>query len=83
LWEPAEGGVLPEGHETLESTVRDAYLSEVVELPHESGWPPVVAALLAVMFGLALTSHFVAAGVFAGLAGLAALAWLWKEPELE
>jgi cytochrome c oxidase subunit I+III len=83
LWEPAEGGVLPEGHETLESTVRDAYLSAAVELPHESGWPPVVAALLAAMFGLALTSHFVAAGVFAGLAGLAALTWLWKEPELE
>jgi heme/copper-type cytochrome/quinol oxidase subunit 1 len=83
VWEPAEGGFLPEGHETLESSVRDAQLPAAVELPHESGWPPVVAALLAVMFALALTSHFVGAGVFAGLAGLAALAWLWKEPELE
>jgi cytochrome c oxidase subunit I len=82
IWEPAQsGGVLPEGRQTVESTVRDGYLESVVEVPHETGWPPVIAALLAGMFALALVSHFVAAGVVAGLAGLAALAWLWKEPE--
>jgi len=82
LWEPVAGGVAPEGHETLETSVRDAEPEAVVEMPAESAWPPVVALLLAVMFALALTTHFVSAGVFAGLAGLAALAWLWKEPEL-
>jgi cytochrome c oxidase subunit I len=81
VWEPVEGGLVPAGHETIESTVRDAYLEGVVELPQESIWPPVIALLLAVAFGLALVSHFVVAAVFAGLAGLAALAWLWKEPE--
>jgi cytochrome c oxidase subunit 1/cytochrome c oxidase subunit I+III len=81
VWEPAVGGLSPAGHETVESTVRDAYLSAVVEMPRESGWPPVIALLLAAMFGLALVSHYVAAGVFAGLAGLAVLAWLWQEPE--
>jgi cytochrome c oxidase subunit 1/cytochrome c oxidase subunit I+III len=81
VWEPADGGLAPEGHRLLESTVRDAYPEAVVELPQESIWPPVIALLLAVAFGLALVSHFVVAAVFAGLAGAAALAWLWREPE--
>ncbi len=73
-------GTYPEGHEQPESTSRDGYLDDVVEMPSESGWPIVVAFLLSLMFGLLLTSHFVAAFGFFGAAGLAAAVWLWKEP---
>jgi cytochrome c oxidase subunit 1/cytochrome c oxidase subunit I+III len=73
-------GTFPDGHRQPEATVRDGYFDDVAEMPSESGWPIVVALLLSVMFALALTAHFVAAGVCAGAAGLAAGAWLWKEP---
>jgi cytochrome c oxidase subunit I+III len=73
-------GVFPEGHEQPESTVRDGYLDTVVEMPSESGWPIVVALCLTLLFTMLLTTHLVAAGGFAGLAALAAGAWMWKEP---
>ena len=46
---PAEHGelVLDTGHETPASTVRDARLEEVLEMPSESPWPLVLAALRA------------------------------------
>jgi cytochrome c oxidase subunit 1/cytochrome c oxidase subunit I+III len=73
-------GTFLEGHQQPEGTVRDGYFDDAAELPAESGWPIVVALLLSAMFALTLTSHYVAAGVLAGAAGLAAAAWLWKEP---
>jgi cytochrome c oxidase subunit 1/cytochrome c oxidase subunit I+III len=73
-------GTFPAGHEQPETSVRDGYFDEAVKMPSESGWPPVVALLLAVMFTLLLTTHFVAAAALAGVAGLAAVVWLWKEP---
>jgi cytochrome c oxidase subunit I+III len=73
-------GVFSGGHEQPESTVRDGYPDEVVELPAESGWPIAVALCLTLMFAMLLTTHVVAAVAFAGIAALAAAAWLWKEP---
>ncbi len=81
VWEPAQAGALaPKGHGQPESTVRDGYLDDVVEMPAESGWPIVVAVCLLLTFALALVSHYVVAGMFAGAAALAAAAWLWREP---
>jgi cytochrome c oxidase subunit I+III len=78
----AEGRmVLDEGHETPASTVRDGVLDEVLEMPSESPWPIVVALFLTLVFVLLLTTHYVAAGVMGGLAGLALAAWHWREPE--
>jgi cytochrome c oxidase subunit 1/cytochrome c oxidase subunit I+III len=73
-------GVFPDGHETPESTVRDGFLDDLVEMPSESGWPIVVALCLTLLFTMLLTTHLVAAGGFAGLAALAVGAWMWKEP---
>ncbi|HZQ66100.1 MAG TPA: cbb3-type cytochrome c oxidase subunit I [Gaiellaceae bacterium] len=73
-------GTLEQGHEQPETTVRDGFADDVVEMPSESGWPIVIAFLLTIVFALTLTSHYVAAGAFVGLAGLAAWVWLWKEP---
>jgi cytochrome c oxidase subunit I+III len=70
----------PAGHEQPESTVRDGLPDALAEMPAESGWPIVVALCLTLVFAMLLTSHFVAAGVFAGLTALAGGAWLWQEP---
>ncbi len=73
-------GTLEKGHGQPETTVRDGFADDVVEMPSESGWPIVIALLLTIVFALTLTSHYVAAGAFVGLAALSAWVWLWKEP---
>jgi cytochrome c oxidase subunit I+III len=73
--------VYDEGHEMVTSTVKDGYLDDVVEMPSESPWPIVLAACVTGLFVLVLTSHYLAALVFAGLAALALAAWHWQEPQ--
>jgi hypothetical protein len=89
-WDPAveapdgrlHGGlVLDRGHETPASSVRDAELEEVLEMPSDSPWPIVLAALVAAAFVMLLAQHAVVACAFFGLALLALAAWHWKEPE--
>src|SRR3954468_24462446 len=46
--------VLDHGHETPSSTVLDADFDEVVEMPSESPWPPVIALGLAGVFTMLL-----------------------------
>ena len=73
--------VLETGHETPASTVRDGFLDEVLDMPSESGLPIVLAFAMTVLFIMLLTSHYVIAGVFLGIAGLVLAAWHGKEPE--
>jgi cytochrome c oxidase subunit I+III len=72
--------VLEAGHETPASTVRDGYLDEVLEMPAESGVPIVLAFAVALVFVMVLTTHYVVAGAFLGVAGLALAAWHMREP---
>jgi cytochrome c oxidase subunit I+III len=78
-----EEGVLTleDGHETPATTVLDAEMDEVLEMPSESWAPLLVAAALAGIFALVLTEHYVASAGFLGLALAALAAWHWKEPE--
>jgi hypothetical protein len=71
------------GHETPVSTVNDGLLSEVADMPPESPWPITLAVSVTVAFVLLLTSHYVAAAVLFGLAGLVLAAWHSQEPEEE
>jgi cytochrome c oxidase subunit I+III len=73
--------VLEQGHETPASTVRDAYLDEVLELPAESPWPVALALCVLGFFAMLLTAHVVVAGLFAGLGALTLAAWHAREPE--
>jgi hypothetical protein len=73
--------VFDDGHEAVASTVKDGYLDDVLEMPSESPWPIVVAVCITVLFVFVLTSHFLTATAFAGLAALAVGAWHWEEPE--
>jgi cytochrome c oxidase subunit I+III len=73
--------VLARGHETPLSTVNDAAISSVHEMPPESPWPITVAFLTSIAFALVLTTHYVAAAAFLGFAVLAVAAWSSNEPE--
>jgi cytochrome c oxidase subunit I+III len=77
-----EQGVLTleQGHETQATTVRDGYLDEILEMPAESPWPIVLAAAVTIVFVMLLTTHFVVAGVFVGVAALVLAAWHAGEP---
>jgi heme/copper-type cytochrome/quinol oxidase subunit 1 len=80
-WDRAEGGLpLDHGHETTATTVRDGHFDEVLKMPSESGWPIVLGLAVTVLFIMLLTTHFVVAGIFAGLAGLVLAAWHVQEP---
>jgi len=73
--------VLDEGHETPSSTVRDARLDEILEMPSDSPWPLAVAACVALVFVMLLTRHAVVAGLAAGLTAIALCGWHLQEPE--
>jgi cytochrome c oxidase subunit I len=75
--------VLDEGHQTPVSTVNDAELAEIAQMPDESPWPIVLGAVVTIGFAFILTRHWwVASGCFAvGLLALAA--WHAKEPDEE
>ena len=72
--------VFETGHETPASTVRDGYLDEVLEMPSESGLPIVLAFAVSLVFIMLLTTHYVIAGVFLGVAGVVLAAWHAREP---
>jgi heme/copper-type cytochrome/quinol oxidase subunit 1 len=72
---------LEEGHETPATTVKDGVFDEILQMPSESWAPVVLAFWVAVMFTMLLTSHFVAAGLFAGLALATLAAWHSREPQ--
>jgi cytochrome c oxidase subunit I+III len=72
--------VLDEGHETAASTVRDAWLDDILEMPSESPWPIVLAACVTGVFAMLLVSHYAIAGLFAALAALSLVGWHSREP---
>jgi cytochrome c oxidase subunit I+III len=73
--------VLARGHETPLSTVNDAALDRIAEMPPESPWPIVVALAASLAFALVLTTHYVAAAALVGAAVLAVAVWNLQEPE--
>jgi cytochrome c oxidase subunit 1/cytochrome c oxidase subunit I+III len=73
--------VLDSSHETPTTTVNDAALTSVAEMPAESPWPVTIAVATTVAFALLLTTHYVAAAVLIGVAALGAAAWHAHEPE--
>ena len=60
--------------------MRDGHFDEVLKMPSESGLPITLAFAVTVLFIMLLTTHFVVAGIFAGIAGLVLAAWHAQEP---
>jgi cytochrome c oxidase subunit 1/cytochrome c oxidase subunit I+III len=73
--------VLGEGHRQVAVTPVDANLSEVVDMPHESPWPVVLALVLSFVFAMLVIQKYGAAAI-GGLLCLAVLGvWHASEPQ--
>jgi cytochrome c oxidase subunit 1/cytochrome c oxidase subunit I+III len=73
--------VLEQGHEQVEVTPVDATFSEIVTMSHDSPWPPLLAACLALVFTMLVLGKYGVAGVMAVLCVLTLLGWHSREPE--
>jgi cytochrome c oxidase subunit 1/cytochrome c oxidase subunit I+III len=73
--------VLEEGHEQVAVTPVDAVLSEVVEMPHESPWPPLLALTLGLVFTCLVLEKFALAGLVSITCALVLLGWHSQEPQ--
>jgi len=73
--------VLEQGHEQPVSSPIDGWWAEIVEMPHDSPWPIVLALAMSTVFVLLLLHLWV--GVCFALAGivLALLGWHGEEPQ--
>jgi heme/copper-type cytochrome/quinol oxidase subunit 1 len=81
-WEPApEYAMLDKGHQQVESQGVDGVAGEIVEMPHESPWPPLLALTLAGVFSMLVLGKFELAGIVALLTLLTLIGWHSKEPQ--
>ncbi len=71
--------VLDEGHQQPVTTAVDAHLGEVMDMPHSSPWPPILAAFLALLFGSLVLEKFSTAGICAALCAITLVAWHWPD----
>jgi cytochrome c oxidase subunit I+III len=82
-WDANPGGgslVLDEGHQQSVSTAVDARFDEVMDMPHSSPWPPILALFLTLLFASLVLDKFGTAGICAALCALTLVAWHLPEP---
>jgi hypothetical protein len=73
--------VLDGGHLQPAVTPVDGNLAEIVEMPHDSAWPPLLALALAFTFTMLVIQRYGAAGIGGILCLLVLLGWHSREPE--
>src|SRR5207248_2788754 len=73
--------VLDRGHEQVAIRPVDGVLDEVVQMPHESPWPVLLALSLALVFSMLVIGRFGEAGIMGVLCLLALAGWHSTEPE--
>jgi cytochrome c oxidase subunit 1/cytochrome c oxidase subunit I+III len=73
--------VLQDGHEQPAVTPVDGTFDEVVEMPHDSPWPPLLALALFLVFLMLLLGKYGAAGIMGILCLLTLVGWHSKEPQ--
>jgi cytochrome c oxidase subunit 1/cytochrome c oxidase subunit I+III len=73
--------VLEQGHLQPAVTPVDANFDEIVEMPHESPWPVLLALCLSLVFTLLLIEKYGAAGIMGFVCLLVLLGWHSKEPQ--
>jgi cytochrome c oxidase subunit 1/cytochrome c oxidase subunit I+III len=82
-WE-GEGAVtlaLDEGHEQHVSSLIDGWTADVVDMPHSSPWPILLAGALSLVFAVLVQQKYMLAGIFLVVVGLVLVGWHSKEPE--
>ncbi len=72
--------VLQRGHQQPLTTTVDGMFAEVIEMPHGSPWPVVLALCMSLGFTMLVIHSYAIAGGFAGLCAVALLAWHSREP---
>ncbi len=93
-WDPADReedrrrladgvGLLDRGHEQVVSTFADGDAAEIVQMPHSSPWPVLVALAVSGLFAVLVVQKYGVAAVFAVLLALTVLGWHWQEPQAE
>jgi cytochrome c oxidase subunit 1/cytochrome c oxidase subunit I+III len=73
--------VLEHSHAQVESSAADGSLAEVVELPHGSPWPPLLALSLGLVFTMLVIEKFTLAAIVSSLCVLTLLGWHSTEPQ--
>jgi cytochrome c oxidase subunit I+III len=72
---------LEQGHETAASTAVDADWDEVLEMPSNSAWPPIVALAMTAVFAMIILEQWFAAAVATAVLALTVAGFHLKEPE--
>jgi cytochrome c oxidase subunit 1/cytochrome c oxidase subunit I+III len=81
-WEPAPAyEMLDKGHQQVEAEGVDGLIGDIVEMPHESPWPPLLALTLAGVFSMLVLGKFEIAGMMGVLTLLTLVGWHSKEPQ--
>jgi cytochrome c oxidase subunit I len=73
--EPVAGPALDEGHQQPTSSPVDGVPREVLQMPHDSPWPPVLAFALSLVFVFVLLHLYTVACFGVALVALALLGW--------
>jgi cytochrome c oxidase subunit I+III len=73
--------VLERGHEQVAVTPTDGHLSEIVQMPHDSPWPPLLALSLGLVMACLVIEKFAVAGLLMILCVLVLLGWHSQEPQ--
>jgi len=74
-------GTLERGHEQHVSSLIDGWTSEIVDMPHSSPWPILLALALSLLFTMLVITHYLFAAIFAVVLALTLLGWHGKEPQ--
>jgi cytochrome c oxidase subunit 1/cytochrome c oxidase subunit I+III len=73
--------VLQRGHEQPAVTPVDARFAEIVDMPHESPWPIILAFTVSLVFVMLVIHRYGVAGIMGILCLLALVGWHSKEPQ--
>jgi heme/copper-type cytochrome/quinol oxidase subunit 1 len=73
--------VLERGHEQPAVTPVDARFDEIVQMPHESPWPPILALALSLVFLMLVIGRYGAAAIMGIFCVLALAGWHSTEPQ--
>jgi heme/copper-type cytochrome/quinol oxidase subunit 1 len=73
--------VLQEGHEQTAVRPVDGTFDEIVEMPHDSPWPPLLGLALLLVFVALVLQKYGLAGIFAIGCVLVLFGWHSKEPQ--
>jgi hypothetical protein len=63
------------------SSLIDGWTAEIVDMPHSSPWPILLALALSLLFAMLVIAKFMFAAIFLVIVGLTLLGWHAKEPQ--